>query len=77
MDLLIYLPAGAGKPVPLLLNLGFSANNTAVNDPNVKVGTMWDRKQNQRVPATRRRIRGLERAAGAGERVRHRHLQLQ
>jgi len=53
MDLLIYLPAGAGKPVPLLLNLGFSANNTAVRDPNVKVGTMWDRKQNQRVPATR------------------------
>lgn len=53
MDLLIYLPAGAGKPVPLLLNLGFSANNTMVNDPNVKVGTLWDRKQNQRVPATR------------------------
>jgi hypothetical protein len=53
MDLLIYLPAGAGRPVPLLLNLGFSANNTAVNDPNVKVGTVWDRKQNQRVPATR------------------------
>lgn len=53
MDLLIYLPAGAGKPVPLLLNLGFSANNTAVNDPNVKVGTFWDRRQNKRVPATR------------------------
>lgn len=53
MDLLIYLPAGASKPVPLLLNLGFSANNTTVNDPNVKVGTMWDRRQNQRVPATR------------------------
>jgi hypothetical protein len=72
MDLLIYLPAGAGKgtpnakfgvgdpkPVPLLLNLGFSANNAAVNDPNVKVGTMWDRKQNQRVPATRRGFGGL------------------
>jgi hypothetical protein len=59
MDLLIYLPAGAGKPVPLLLNLGFGANNTAVNDPNVKVGTMWDRKQNQRVPATRPGFGGL------------------
>jgi len=53
MDLLIYLPAGAGNPVPLLLNLGFGANNTTVNDPNVKVGTMWDRKQNKRVPMTR------------------------
>jgi hypothetical protein len=59
MDLLIYLPAGAGKPVPLLLNLGFGANNTSVNDPNVKVGTMWDRRQNQRVPATRRGFGGL------------------
>ena len=53
MDLLIYLPVGAGKPAPLLLNLGFGANNTMVNDPNVKVGTMWDRKQNKRVPMTR------------------------
>lgn len=53
MDLLIYLPAAAGKPVPLLLNLGFGANNTMVNDPNVKVGTMFDRKQNQRIPMTR------------------------
>lgn len=52
MDLLIYLPAGAGKPVPLLLNLGFSANNKMVNDPNVKPGTMWDPKQKRRVPAT-------------------------
>jgi len=53
MDLLIYLPPDAGKPVPLLLNLGFSANNTAVNDAGVKIGTRWDRQQNKRVPATR------------------------
>jgi hypothetical protein len=85
MDLLIYLPAGAGKgtgshrrnnaggdptpnakfgvgdpkPVPLLLNLGFGANNTSVNDPNVKIGSVWDRKQKQRVPATRRGFGGL------------------
>lgn len=52
MDLLIYLPASVGKPVPLLLNLGFGANSTMVNDPNVKVGTMFDRRQNQRVPMT-------------------------
>ncbi|HZF38195.1 MAG TPA: acetylxylan esterase, partial [Blastocatellia bacterium] len=30
MDLLIYLPAGARKPVPLLLNLSFTANSSAV-----------------------------------------------
>ncbi len=51
--------ATAPQPVPLLLNLGFGANNTSVNDPNVKVGTIWDRKQNQRVPATRRGFGGL------------------
>lgn len=53
MDLLIYLPPDAAKPVPLLLNLGFTANNTIVKDPNVKVGTWWDRRQKRRVPATR------------------------
>lgn len=51
MDLLIYLPAGAKQPVPLLLNAGFTANNLMVNDPGVKVGETWDRQQNKRVPA--------------------------
>ena len=35
MDLLVYVPAAARKPVPLLLNLSFSANSTTVNDPGV------------------------------------------
>ena len=30
MDLLVYLPAGATKPVPLLLNISFSPNAAAV-----------------------------------------------
>src|SRR6266536_3204024 len=38
MDLLVYVPANASGPVPLLLNLSFSANATTVNDPGVKVG---------------------------------------
>jgi hypothetical protein len=50
MDLLIYLPAGAAKPVPLLLNLGFSANSSAVDDPGVKPGEIWGRDR-KRVPA--------------------------
>src|SRR5262249_24959044 len=33
MDLLIYLPAGARKPAPLLLNLSFTANSSAIDDP--------------------------------------------
>lgn len=51
MDLLIYLPAGARKPVPLLLNLGFGANVSAVNDPGVKAGEVWGRDK-KKVPAT-------------------------
>src|SRR5882724_10075704 len=36
MDMPIYLPVGAEKPVPLLLCLNFSAN--AIDDPGAKVG---------------------------------------
>jgi hypothetical protein len=52
MDLLIYVPADAKKPVPLLLNLSFVPNNLTVSDPNVKVGQRWDPKEKKRVPAT-------------------------
>ena len=50
MDLLIYLPAGAKKRVPLLLNLGFMANSSVVDDPGVKPGEIWG-KEKKRVPA--------------------------
>ena len=50
MDLLVYLPANATKPVPLLLNLSFTANSNAVNDPGIKPGEIWNREK-QRVPA--------------------------
>src|SRR5262249_38339981 len=42
MDLLIYLPAGASKPVPLLLNLSFTANSNVVDDPGIKPGEVWN-----------------------------------
>jgi hypothetical protein len=48
MDMPIYLPAGAGKPVPLLLCLNFSAN--AIDDPGAKVGEVWNREK-KKVPA--------------------------
>jgi hypothetical protein len=41
MHLLIYLPAGARKPVPLLLNISFSAGNQLTDDPGVVVGDIW------------------------------------
>jgi len=52
MDLLIYLPAGARKPVPLLLNLSFSANSNVVDDPGVKAGEVWSRDK-KRIPAAK------------------------
>ena len=36
MDLLVYLPAKAHKPVPVLLSISFSANSVTVDDPRVK-----------------------------------------
>ena len=49
-DLLIYLPANARKPVPLFLNLSFTANSNAVDDPGIKPGEVWGRDK-KRVPA--------------------------
>lgn len=53
MDLLIYLPAKADKPAPLLLNVSFFPNSSAVDDAGVKPGYMWD-KEGKRVPAVKR-----------------------
>ena len=50
MDLLLYLPAAATKPVPVLLNLSFSANSSVVDDPGIKPGEIWGRDK-KRVPA--------------------------
>lgn len=41
MNLLIYLPAQARKPVPLLLNISFMAGNQLSDDPGVLVGEIW------------------------------------
>jgi hypothetical protein len=51
MDLLLYQPAHAQKPVPVLLNLSFTANSNTVNDPGVKPGEIWNREK-KRAPAT-------------------------
>jgi hypothetical protein len=52
MDLLIYLPANAKKPVPVLLNVSFTANSNAVDDPGIKPGEIWNREK-KRVPAVK------------------------
>jgi hypothetical protein len=50
-DLLMYLPANAKGPFPVLLNVGFTANNLAVSDPGVKAGWFFDSAKKQRIPA--------------------------
>jgi hypothetical protein len=51
VDVLIYLPPEAkDHPVPLLLNVSFTANSSAVDDPGVKPGEVWGRDK-KRVPA--------------------------
>lgn len=52
MDLLIYLPANAAGPSPLLLMANFSANMSAVTDSGVKAGFVWT-KEGKKVAATR------------------------
>jgi len=57
IDLLVYLPAKADGPVPVLLNLSFAANSLTVDDPGVKEGTIWNR-EGKRVPASQGRSFG-------------------
>ena len=50
LDLLVYLPAKAQKPAPLLLSIGFSDNSAVVKDPGVREGEVWNR-DHKKVPA--------------------------
>jgi len=36
------------KPVPLILSLNFSGNQAVINDPGVKLGTIWTRDKHER-----------------------------
>ena len=43
MNLLVYLPNGAGKPVPAFLGLNFGGNQAVANDPGIEMSTRWMR----------------------------------
>ena len=51
-DMLIYFPAGAKKPVPMILALNFFGNQSVINDPGVKLPTIWDWKTHEKQQAT-------------------------
>ena len=46
IHLLVYLPAAARKPVPMLLSINFGAVQNAVEDPGITPGQVWDPKTN-------------------------------
>jgi hypothetical protein len=43
-NLLIYVPAGAKKPVPAFLTLNFRGNHAVINDPGIKLPMVWELK---------------------------------
>ncbi len=49
IDLLVYLPAAATKPVPMFFSINFGPLQYAVKDPGIKPETAWDPKTNLRV----------------------------
>ncbi len=49
IDLVIYLPAGAKKPVPVFLNISFSPVQSSVNDPGITPQMVWDPRTNTKV----------------------------
>ena len=55
INLLIYLPAAAKKPVPMFLSINFGAVSNAVDDPGVQPGEVWDAKTNAKIPAEKGR----------------------
>jgi hypothetical protein len=41
MDLLLYIPSDAPKPVPVFLGLNFGGNQTVISDPDLPLGYVW------------------------------------
>lgn len=44
MDLLLYLPSAARKPVPVFLGLNFGGNHTIISDSGIRLPVVWNGK---------------------------------
>ncbi len=51
-SLLLYIPAGARKPVPVILTLNFMGNQSVVNDPAIKLPMIWAWKTHEHQQST-------------------------
>lgn len=49
IHLLVYVPAAATKPVPMLLSINFGAVQAAVSDPGITPQMVWNPKTNERM----------------------------
>lgn len=54
MEVLLYLPAGAKKPVPVFLGLNFGGNHTVNADAGIRVGGVWQRDRTRKSDANQR-----------------------
>ena len=66
MDMLIYLPVNAPRPVPMFLGLNFGGNQTVSTDPGIKISTEWMR-DNPRAGVVNHRATEKSRGAAASE----------
>jgi len=46
-DLLIYIPGGSAKPVPVILSINFFGNQAVSNDPAIRLATIWNPKTHE------------------------------
>ncbi|HVP48443.1 MAG TPA: hypothetical protein VMT32_17735 [Bryobacteraceae bacterium] len=51
-DLLIYIPAGVRKPVPVILAINFFGNQAVSTDPAIRLATLWNPKTHEREKAS-------------------------
>jgi hypothetical protein len=51
-SLLLYIPAGARKPTPVILTLNFMGNQSVIDDPAIRLPDIWTGKTHERQKAT-------------------------
>lgn len=54
--LVVYTPASAKGPVPVLLHVGFSPNVLVFDDPGIEEGFGWDVREKKRIPGRQAKL---------------------
>jgi hypothetical protein len=67
VDVLIYLPAAATKPVPIFTGLSFGPNAAIHSDPGIRLGESWTRDPQDKTKYRRQPTPEKARGAGAGQ----------